>query len=76
MKGGTGLRRWAAAAALVAAMMVPALAAAPASAEEVVQHVYEGENFNGGDSSGGEFGNRIKEVNVNDQTHVVYVTTA
>jgi sugar lactone lactonase YvrE len=75
MIGRKGIRRCALAAVLAAGLLVPALAAAPASAEQVVQHEYLGESFNGGDSSGGEFGNRIKEINVNDATHNVYVTT-
>ncbi len=71
-----GIRRWAIAAALTAGLIVPALAASPAAAEQVVQHEYLGENFNGEDSTAGEFSSLIKEVNVNDETHYVYVTTS
>src|SRR6202008_1964062 len=71
-----GLRRWALALALTAGLAVPALAAAPASAAEVVQHEYLGEHFNGEDSSGGEVGNRLKEVNVSEATHNIFVTTS
>jgi sugar lactone lactonase YvrE len=76
MKRRKGIRRWALAAVLTAGLVVPAIAAAPASAEQVVQHEYLGESFNGEDSTAGEFGNLIKEVNVNDETHYVYVTTS
>ena len=76
MPGMKGLRRWALATVLAAGVAVPALAATPASAEEVVQHEYLGEHFNGEDSNGGEFGNRLKEVNVNEGTHNVFVTTS
>jgi hypothetical protein len=52
------------------------LSASPAAAEQLVQHVYGGQSFNGADATGGEFGNHITDIAVNDATGDVYVVTS